>query len=204
MSQTKEVRAFPVSIELRKDDQAEQRFVDGVGVIYDKEVELWDGYYEKIDRNAFKDCLKGNPEIKSFFNHDPNYVLSTTASDPALVISDMGDGLMFSSPIPDTSYGRDLIENLKRGNVKGASFTFTVNRDSVTVDKDGNYHRSIDDATIYELGPVTNPAYTQTSVGLRSKDSLMEEARQRVSNDDVEAEHEYRRNVIALLEIENN
>jgi HK97 family phage prohead protease len=214
MSTNKEVRAFHSdSIELRKAAKAsdnEQKFVDGVGVIYDKEVELWDGYFERIDKNAFKECLSKNPEIKSFFNHDPNYVLSTNTSNPALVISDLGDGLFFSSPIPDTSYGRDLEENLKRKNVIGASFTFSVNRDNVTVDEKGCYHRTILDATIYEVGPVTNPAYVQTQVSLRDKDSLLDEAKKRTNISDVaelteirDRENEYRRNLISLLEINN-
>jgi HK97 family phage prohead protease len=212
MSNKKEVRAFHTDgIELRKDaETSEQKYVDGIGVIYDREEQLWDGYYEKIDRMAFKDCLSKNPEIKSFFNHDPNYVLSTNTSNPALVITDMGDGLFFSSPIPDTSYGKDLIENLSRGNVKGASFTFTVDADDVSTDRNGDYHRTIMKATIYELGPVTNPAYVQTQVSLRDKDSLLQEAKARVVDKDVkelkairDKENEYRHNLIALLEIDN-
>jgi uncharacterized protein len=208
----KEVRAFKTDgIELRKTDTSnDQKYVDGIGVVYDREEQLWDGYFEKIDRNAFKDCLSKNPEIKSFFNHDPNYVLSTNTSNPALQLTDLGDGLFFSSPIPDTSYGRDLIENLSRNNIRGASFTFTVNKDEVKTDKDGNYHRTIMDATIYEVGPVTNPAYVQTQVSLRDKDSLLDEAKKRTTISDMadlkaiqDKENEYRRNLISLLEINN-
>jgi len=208
----KEVRAFKAEVELRKtkDNSNDQKYVDGIGVVYDREEELWDGYFEKIDRNAFKDCLAKNPEIKSFFNHDPNYVLSTNTSNPALQLTDEGDGLFFSSPIPDTSYGRDLIENLSRGNVKGASFTFTVDKDEVRTDEKGNYHRTIMNATIYEVGPVTNPAYVQTQVSLRDKDSLLDEAKKRTNISDMadlkaiqDKENEYRRNLISLLEINN-
>jgi len=209
----KEVRAFHTDgIELRKDaETSEQKYVDGIGVIYDREEQLWDGYYEKIDRNAFKDCLSKKPEIKSFFNHDPSQVIATTTSTPPLVISDMGDGLWFSAPIPPTSYGEDLITNLTRGNVKGASFTFTVDKDTVEIDKDNNYHRTIMEATLYEVGAVTNPAYVQTQVSLRDKDSLLQEAKERILDKDVkelkairDKENEYRHNLISLLEIQDN
>jgi len=223
MSNKKETRAFQTDgIELRKKDETTaQKYVVGVGIVYDREVELWDGYYERIDSSAFKDCLSKNPEIKSFFNHDPNFVLSTTESNPALVLNNKGDGLWFESPIPDTSYGRDLIENLTRNNVKGASFTFSIDKDSVTTDKDGNYHRTIKQATIYEIGPVTNPAFVQTQVSLRDKDGLLEDAKTRTQASDADDVSEqlaaesarraveergniYRRNLITLLEIDNN
>jgi len=214
MNTNKEVRAFHSdSIELRKAAKAsdnEQKYVDGIGVVYEKEEMIYDNYYEQVSRDAFKNCLSTKPEIKSFFNHNPDYVLSTSTSNPALQLTDLGDGLFFSSPIPDTSYGRDLEENLKRKNVVGASFTFSVNRDNVTVDEKGCYHRTILDATIYEVGPVTSPAYLQTQVSLRDRDSLLDEAKKRTTTSDVaelkaiqDKENEYRRNLISLLEINN-
>jgi len=209
----KEVRAFHSDgIELRKanDTPDDFNYVDGIGVVYDREEELWDGYFESIDKEAFRECLAKNPEIKSFFNHDANYVLSTTSSNPPLQLADMGDGLFFSSPIPDTSYGRDLKTNLALGNIRGASFTFTVDKDDVTVDKNGHYHRRILRGTIYEIGPVTNPAYVSTHVSLRDKDALLEDAQARTAvmgeahlKEMRDKENEYRRNLISLLEIDN-
>jgi len=220
MTNEKEVRAFHSvgGIDLRKDEVAEQRYVEGVAVVYNQEEQLWDGYFERIDKDAFKKCLASNPELKCFFNHSADYVLSTTSSTPELRYEDTPIGLFFSSPIPNTSYGKDLIENLSRGNITGASFTFTVNDDEVTVDTEGNYHRTIKDATIFEFGPVTNPAYPMTSIGLRTKTEVMEEARARTSkpveetsnmstrNDDFIAlvnasEHENRKRIVTILEI---
>lgn len=157
-----------------------QQYVDGLGVVYDKEVEIWDGYFEKIRSGAFDKCLKREGEIKSFFNHNPDYVLATTRSNPRLVLEDTPDGLVFHAPIPDTSYGRDLTENLKRRNVRGASFAFTTEKNGViwTEDEKGNLHREIVSATIFEVGPVTNPAYPQTKAKVRSIDELEAEARE--------------------------
>jgi len=175
-----EMRVFEVpDIELRAaDGEDKQEYVDGIGAIYDKEVEIWPGYFEKISRGAFASCLKKGAEIKSFFNHNPDFVLSTTRSTPALNIEDTDKALVFRSPIPNTSYGRDLAENLRRKNVRGASFSFVV-RDggsTFTRDEKGNIHRDIKYADIFELGPVTNPAYPQTKAKMRSKDEIMEEA----------------------------
>jgi len=177
-----EVRAFdsPAIKMLRADTaDSKQRYVEGCGVVYNKEVELWDSYFETIDRSAFDECLSQNPEVKCFFNHDPNYVLSTNRSTPALTLTQHDDGLYFCSPIPDTSYGRDLETNLSVKNITGASFTFIVDEDKVSVDKAGNYHRNITKGTLLKIGPVVNPAYTMTAVGLRDKDSLIKDAEAR-------------------------
>lgn len=171
-------------IEIRaktEDGKPEQNTVSGIGIVYNREVEIWPGYFEKIRSGAFARSIGEGREIKSFFNHNPNSVLSTTRSTPALVIEDTPTVLRFESPIPPTTYGNDLKINLERKNVRGASFSFSVsdNGDIITRDEKGVYHREIVDADIYEVGPVTNPAYPQTKVGLRDVESLAEELRTR-------------------------
>jgi HK97 family phage prohead protease len=170
-----------IKIRAEGEGNDKQEYVDGLGVVYDKEVELWDGYFEKIRAGAFDKCLsRWGAEVKSFFNHNPDFVLATTRSNPRLVLEDTPEGLIFHAPIPDTSYGRDLTENLKRRNVRGASFAFTPDRDGVIwrEDEKGNLHREIVSATIFEVGPVTNPAYPQTKAKVRSIDELEAEARE--------------------------
>src|SRR5690606_41061588 len=97
-------------------------------------------------------------------------VLSTTASDPPLVVRETDQGYEYDSPIPPTSYGRDLIVNLQRRNVKGSSFTFIVPQggDRWWEDENGVVHREIRELILYEIGPVTDPAYLSTNEFLRS------------------------------------
>lgn len=176
-----EKRVIPAEekIEVRADGDTEKR-VSGYGIVYDRETEIFPGYKERIRGGAFtKSIADTGAEIKSFFNHDPDQVLSTTRSEPALKLTENKSGVKFDSPIPPTTYGNDLIINLTRGNVKGASFAFTVNADGDVWREDGNgvIHREITSATLYEVGPVTNPAYTQSSAALRSAESAVEEYR---------------------------
>jgi uncharacterized protein len=165
-------------IEIRSEEGNEdQRYVQGVGIVYDREVELGPRFREKIRAGAFDEYLKKGVEIKSFFNHDPSQVLATTKSEPALELKDSATGLRFKAPIPPTTYGNDLRINLERKNVRGASFSFLVddNGEIVTRDEKGIYHREIVKASIYEIGPVTNPAYKQTSIGLRSAEQCVDD-----------------------------
>jgi uncharacterized protein len=160
-----EQRAFIT--EIRSGD--EER-VAGLGIIYDQWTEIWPGYMEKVSRGAVKNAST----VKSFFNHDPDHVLSTLESDPALVLRDTDSGLEYDSPIPPTSYGKDLIINLQRKNVRGSSFAFDVTKDKWTRDDKDVVYRDITDLTLYEVGPVTNPAYIQTTATMRSKDMVQE------------------------------
>lgn len=149
-----------------------QVYVEGMGIVYNSKTEIYPGIFESILPGAFSESLSTFRTIKSFINHKPSEILSTTRSDPALEILDGDDFLEFSSPIPPTTYGDDLIINLQRGNINGASFSFciTENGDHYKKLPDGSLHRTIIEAEIYEVGPVTNPAYEQTNVNLRNKE----------------------------------
>jgi HK97 family phage prohead protease len=140
--------------------------VSGVGIVYGEWTELWPGFRERIMRGAVNKA----PMVKSYFNHDPDKVLSTLDSNPPLKLRETEKGLWFTSPIPPTSYGKDLEINRERGNIRGASFAFSVPQggDRMWQDDSGIYHREINSLELYEIGPVTDPAYIQTSAALRS------------------------------------
>jgi len=159
-----EIRAM--QSEARAAGEGEDKRVAGLGVVYNRWAELWPGYKERILRGA----VELAPGVKSYFNHDPDMVLATQESDPPLVLNDTEKGLEYDAPIPPTSYGRDLIVNLERRNVKGSSFSFRVPHggDKVWEDKDGIMHREISQLTLYEIGPVTDPAFIKTNAELRA------------------------------------
>jgi len=182
-------------------DGDEQRYVEGYGIIWDRETEIYSGYYEKINKNAFDKSLAKNKEIKSYINHSHEQVLSTTKSTPALQLEVREKGLWFKSPIPDTTYGRDLMELLRRGTIRGASFMFSINKNGETIRKDDKgFHREIVDAELFEIGPVLNPAYPQTKVGLRSIEDVVNEIRESVEETEYTTESMNENVVIDTIE----
>lgn len=198
----KDYRVFETEdLEIREEGEKEA-FVEGKAIVYNREVEIWPGFMEKIRAGAFSRTIRGHDEVKSFFNHDPDRVLSTTRSTPVLVLDDREDALHFRSPIPPTTYGEDLKINLKRKNVRGASFTFTIDNggEVVTRDEKGVIHREVISGTLYELGPVTNPAYRQTSAHLRSVEDAYKEYQKRFDDETetINTEVETRRNRLQL------
>lgn len=163
-----------IRTEVRSAGEGDEQRVVGLGVVYGRWEELWPGYRERILPGA----VEFAPEVKSYFNHDPNMVLSTTESDPPLILRETEHGIEFESPIPPTSYGRDLVVNLERRNVKGASFTFVVPRggDKRWEDEQGVFHREINRLIMYEVGPVTDPAFVSTTASIRSsREAYLEE-----------------------------
>ena len=195
--------AVTSEVEIREAENGGDRYAEGMGVVYDRETEIWPGFKETIARGAFEGTLRSSDTIKSFFNHNPSYVLSTTRSKPRLQLIEETNGLRYRSPIPDTSYGNDLAENLRRKNVNGSSFAFRVLDDGqeITYDDDGTVHRRVTKAELYEIGPVTNPAYTASTSNLRSPENLYQELRElkaardaeeakRAANDDKKRENE--------------
>lgn len=172
-----------VFLEVREDPSEDRpRRVAGLGPVYEREEELWPGFYETIKKDAFKESVERERgrSIKSFFNHNPNFVLATTDSDPPLIVKNTVDGVVYEAEIPDTSYGHDLYINLARGNVQGSSFAFTISAkgDRWWEDEDGNFHREIRKGEIYELGPVTDPAYLSAPANLRSAQDVFEKYRE--------------------------
>ena len=169
-------------MELRSEGEDKQSYVVGLGIVYDKEVEIWPGFREKIRKGAFDKSLRSRDEIKSFFNHNAGQVLATTRSDPPLYLEDTEKGLRFKAPIPPTSYGNDLSVNLQRKNVRGSSFQFSVDDDGeiLVIDEKGVIHREIISGTLYEIGPVTNRASTSTTASMRSAEEAFVECRRKL------------------------
>jgi HK97 family phage prohead protease len=72
---------------------------------------------------------------------------------------------------PETSYANDLLTSLKRGDIAEQSFAFTVAEDEWK-DMDDSKKMTVRTITkvsrLYDVSPVTYPAYPDTSVALRS------------------------------------
>jgi len=78
-------------------------------------------------------------------------------------------GLRFDAVAPDTGYGRDLLTLINRGDINQASFGWSTKEDRWEERPDGTIMRYLVKAErLYDVGPVTFPAYTGTNVQMRS------------------------------------
>lgn len=135
-------------------------------------------FIEKISPGAFDACLK-RCDVRGLKNHDPNYLLGRTSSGTMRLISD-ATGLGFEIDAPETQAGKDALIEIDRGDLDGCSFTFTVDAGGDVWDETTNPPtrtlRSVRD--LFDVGPVTFPAYLDTEVSARafcSLDSMLDQ-----------------------------
>lgn len=116
-------------------------------------------FTELVRRGAFLDSLKGRDVIATF-NHDESRLLGRMSSGTLRVAED-AKGLRFEIDLPDTPTGAEVRGLIARGDLRGASFVAGVRLDKWEGDR-----RELRALDLVELGPVTLPAYTATSVTL--------------------------------------
>lgn len=122
-------------------------------------------FRETIAPGAVTRSLKSRNEIKAFVNHDTNLVLGSTRAG-TLRLSEDDRGVPVEIDLPETSYGRDLSVSVKRGDVSGMSFGFSVVKDSWSQDYS---QRTIHELRLHEVSVVTGfPAYRQTTASVRA------------------------------------
>lgn len=158
--------------------------VTGIAAVFEQETLIGTeqmGFREQIARGAFRDAVKTD-DVRALFNHDPNVVLGRTSSG-SLRLANTQDGLRYSIDLPDTAAARDVAALIKRGDVTGSSFGFRVLDDDWD-DKQDPPLRTIRKVELYDVSPVTFPAYPQTSVSARSKAAALVEAKKQAQTDD--------------------
>ncbi|CAB4152433.1 COG3740 Phage head maturation protease [uncultured Caudovirales phage] len=137
------------------------------------------GFREMIAPGAF-DAVISN-DVRALLNHDPNHVLGRTLSGTARIGID-ATGLWYEVTLPDTQTGRDLAESIKRGDITQSSFAFSIapGGDSWAADETGAVLRTISKmGALYDVSPVTYPAYPDATIGMRTAAEFKEKSEQR-------------------------
>ena len=145
------------------------RTVSGYAIRFNEDSAFM-GFTERISPSALPASMLENADIFAYFNHDWSKVLARTPN--SLKLDLRSDGLYYEFEAPNTQDGNDLLEHIKRGEMYGTSFAFSLPEDGSgevwTKQEDGTYIREIImfDA-LYEISPVYTPAYPTTSVSAR-------------------------------------
>lgn len=118
---------------------------------------------ESIAPGAFKKSIAKGDDVRALFNHDPSLILGRTPR--TLTLTEDDKGLFCRITPPDTQLGRDLLISIERGDITQMSFGFNILGE--TVDKTGDKtHFTITEAELFDVSPVTYPAYTATEIGV--------------------------------------
>lgn len=168
-----ERRAFAldeIRVERRAEGDDKPSKITGHAAVFDKLSEpLWQGFREKIKPGAFKKTLR-EADVRALFNHDPNFVLGRTKSK-TLTVREDEVGLAFEVEPPATQWADDLLISIERGDIDQASFGFRVVKDRMFTEGgegSGETIRELIEVELFDVSPVTFPAYPQTDVSARS------------------------------------
>jgi hypothetical protein len=133
------------------------------------------GFTEIIKPSAFTRTLAAGADVRALYNHDPNFILGRTTDGGktgTLSLSEDATGLKFVIDMPDTQVGRDLLVSVERRDITQNSFGFVVKQQtrSMVKGEDGTTRmvREIVDCDLFDVSPVTYPAYPQTTLEARS------------------------------------
>ena len=155
------------SRELRvKRNAAGAPVIEGYAAVFNSLSEDLGGFREQILPGAFSTSLANKPDVRALFNHDENLVLGRTKAG-TLDLSEDTTGLAWSCTLPDTAAARDLAVSIERGDIDQCSFGFYCMDDDWAM-LDGTPVRSVKTAEVFDVSAVTYPAYTATSVSMRS------------------------------------
>ena len=152
---TMEKRYFNIETRTEKRDDGSTT-ITGHAAVFNQLSSDLGGFKEIIAPNAFSGVLNDN--VRALVNHDPNLLIGNTTSG-TLRLEQTEKGLCYSCDIPDTTYGRDLVISMERGDITQSSFAFTIEDDSWETTEDGEVRTINKVKQLYDVSPVTYPAY---------------------------------------------
>lgn len=157
------------SFELRA--AREEKTLSGHAAVFNQRADLgW--FKEEIAPGAFSDSIQSD-DIRALWNHDARIVLGRNKAN-TLELQEDETGLAVKIYPPDTQAGRDALVSIERGDVSEMSFGFQVIEQKWTILDDKSELRTILKAKIFEVSPVTFPAYTGTDISARSAREIYE------------------------------
>jgi len=184
----KEVRNLQNQIQVKTDE--EKRTVEGYALLFNTPS---DGlsFTEIIERGAL-DGVIAKSDVFALLNHDSSrgVLARSNKGSGSLSLSVDDKGLLYRFDAPKSSIGVETIEHLDRGEISESSFSFDVESDTWTKDKDGHYTRTIHKiGNLYDVSPVYSAAYSKTSVYTRGKEDL-EKSEEEIASHELDSYYE--------------
>ncbi|MGK4152042.1 HK97 family phage prohead protease [Kurthia gibsonii] len=157
------------SVEIREDDEG-KRTLTGYAIKWEmKSVTMgWRRFREQFKRGAFTESLTNEDQL-ALWSHDTSKVLGRTKNGTLRLFEDE-IGLRFELDLLDTTLGDDAYKTIKRGDVDGVSFGFSMLKQEWDEADPDNVIRTITKAKLLEISPVAFPAYPDSEVSARSSD----------------------------------
>ena len=164
--------------EIRADDDG--RTLTGYAAVFDSDSVDLGGFIETIAPGAFARALKRS-DVVATFNHDPSALLGRVPDSLRLWEDNRGLGYNVDL-LADDPLSTAVAARVRRKDLRGSSFSFALKPDGSgeewTTDEKGRVRRRIVEfAELFDVGPVTFPAYESTRVAARSLERAFDAAK---------------------------
>lgn len=176
MAQLNEIerRTFALNIdEIEERGEDKQKVLTGHAAVFDTYTDIgW--WEERVLPGAFANSITKD-DIRALFNHDPNYIIGRNRAG-TLKLKEDSKGLAVEITPPNTQFGRDLVSLIERGDISQMSIGFQAikqNWNEVEGEKD---KRDIVEAKLWDVSPVTYPAFDTTDISVRSYEAWKKQA----------------------------
>ncbi|ETT61250.1 hypothetical protein BSK66_31575 [Paenibacillus odorifer] len=176
MKMTKEQRELLLQgskLEVRREDGQPAKII-GYAVRWNQlSKPIFGMFQERFMSGAFSASLI-NPDVYASWQHNSSEVLGRTPN--TLLVTEDELGLRYEITPP--SWAEKYLETIERGDVRGSSFIFRAVREEWDESNEDMPIRTVHEAELYEVSPVTTPAYPQSSVGVRSAEETFHQRNQ--------------------------
>lgn len=196
-----ERRALTGSVQLRMiDGQQWPEYVEGIAAVVNTVTDIgW--FEEQIAPGAFDEALKTS-DIRALGNHDPNIVLGRTASGTAEVwVNEEGQLAYRFTPDEGNPAHVSWVRSIQRGDISQSSFAFTMDTAQWSQsDKYGDMglRTIVKIKELFDVSPVTYPAYASTTISARDEESLKAERERMAAERNNDAERISRSNAAKI------
>jgi hypothetical protein len=184
MDLNKELRArrsfnlVDITIDENKDDGTAT--IEGYAAVFDSETIIGKGWWiESIARGAIKDSAL--EDVVFLVNHDDSKIAlarsrkNNASSTLQLTVDDKGLKIKASLDISNNSEAKNLFSAVKRGDISGMSFMFTVAANEWSnLEEDTPKRKITEISRVYEVSAVNFPAYQDTEIYARQESDTLE------------------------------
>ena len=189
-----ERRTFTGTVIARSEGENMPKEIGGIAAVINSVTDL--GYFEEvIERGAFDNALNKEYDIRCLFNHEAELILGRTKANTCNVFVN-SDGNLEYTWVPDyeNPTHMSVVRSIMRGDITQSSFAFTIKEQKWS---ESTKYGSMGKRTItiiedlYDVSPVTYPAYADTEadarsiVALRDQEREIEEAKRSQASADV-------------------
>mgnify|MGYP001570458489 CR=1 FL=1 len=163
-----ERRIYDAEIRVNSDNADKTPKIVGYPAVFESLSLDLGGFREKIQKGAFANTII-NSDIRALFNHDPHFVLGRNKNN-TLKLEEDNHGLKMENIPPGTQWANDLLISIDRGDITQMSFGFNVPEGGDRWETiNGENVRTLVNVELYDVSPVTFPAYLGTEVSVRSE-----------------------------------